>query len=219
MARGSNAGVFLNKDALKSFGLSANQIRKSIVQTNDLLDSVDRALLDHGVGRLSETVELANLSSMLGNIFAAAVAEHSAGRLERNGPHKYPDLLSSEQNFPDIEVKFALEKNKPKGHLVKVGHYLTCRYVLCDEHGQAKFEKGNRGTIPWVWEVRCGLLKEEHFTESNTEGDSGKTAVVNAEGMEALKIVYLDENILPYTHRSRIRKELTELVAQANHSL
>lgn len=218
MARGSNSGAFLSKDALKELGLSADQMRRAIVETNDLLDSVDRALLDHGVDRLSQIVELANLSSMLGNIFAAAVAKHSEGKLRRNGPHKYPDLLSNKQELPNIEVKFALETNKPKGHLVKVGYYLTCRYVLCDEDGQAKFEKGNRGTVPWIWEIRCGLLSEEHFTVSNTEGDSGKTAVVNAAGMEALRIVYVDENILPYTQRSRIRREIVNLVARASHS-
>lgn len=213
--RGSNAGTFIDRTALLEAGLTEAMLKRTLIEVNELMDSVDNALIEHGVERLSQIVELANLSSMLGNIFAAAIAANSDGVFRRNGPHKYPDLLSSKAGVSDIEVKVALETNKPKGHLIKTGRYLTCRYVLCDEHGNALFDKANRGAVPWIWEVRCGVLENHHFSVSNTEGDSGKTAVVNKEGMEALKVVYLDGERLPYTDRSRIRRELLQVIEDA----
>lgn len=213
--RGADTGTIIDKSALHEGGLSEALIRQTLLEVNELMDSVDSALIKHGVERLSQIVELANLSSMLGNIFAAAIAQHSNGVFSRNGPHKYPDLLSSSKDVSDIEVKIALETNKPKGHLIKTGRYLTCRYVLCDEAGKVKFEKTDRGTVPWIWEVRCGVLEEHHFSVSNTAGDSGKTAVVNKEGMDALKVVYLDGDRMPYTERSRIRRELLEIIKNA----
>ena len=209
--RGEDAGIILNEKVLEESGLTETHLRNAILELNELVDALDTALVDHHVQRLSRMVELANLSSMLGNIFAAAVAQHSNEIFVRNGPHKYPDLLSKNDRYDDIEIKVALETNKPKGHLIKIGRYLTCRYVLCDEEGNAKFDKTDRGVIPWIWEVRCGVLGEEHFSVSNTEGDSGKTAVVNAEGMLELKIVYLDVEKMPYSEKSRIRKELLAL--------
>lgn len=213
--RGSNAGTFIDRTALLEAGLTEAMLKRTLIEVNELMDSVDNALIEHGVERLSQIVELANLSSMLGNIFAAAIAANSDGVFRRNGPHKYPDLLSSKAGVSDIEVKVALETNKPKGHLIKTGRYLTCRYVLCDEHGNGLFDKANRGAVPWIWEVRCGVLENHHFSVSNTEGDSGKTAVVNKEGMEALKVVYLDGERLPYTDRSRIRRELLQVIEDA----
>lgn len=213
--RGGNSGAFIDPIALEEAGLTEEKLRLIISEVNELLDSVDNALIEHGVERLSQIVELANLSSMLGNIFAAAVARNSDGVFRRNGPHKYPDLLSNNPDISDIEVKIALETNKPKGHLIKTGRYLTCRYVLCDETGNAQFDKSNRGTIPWIWEVRCGVLEDQHFSVSNTEGDSGKTAVVNKDGMEALRVVYLDGERLPYSDRSRIRRELLQMIKDA----
>jgi hypothetical protein len=210
--RDSKTGYYINQEALEGTGLSRDVLENSIHEVNDLMDSVDQALLDHGVERLSQIVELANLSSMLGNVFAAAVAKHSNGVMRRNGPHKYPDLLSNMPNIPDIEVKVALETNKPKGHLIKTGRYLTCRYVLCDETGVPQFDKSNRGKVPWIWEVRCGVLEDHHFTVSNTEGDSGKTAVVNKDGMDALTVVYVDTGRLPYSERSRIRKDIMAMI-------
>jgi hypothetical protein len=213
--RGANAGKFINQEALENSGLNEQKIRSALNELNDLMDSVDLALLSHGVERLSQIVELANLSSMLGNIFAAAVAGNSRGVFRRNGPHKYPDLLSNDPNISNIEVKVALETNKPKGHLIKTGKYLTCRYVLCDEDGKAQFDKEDRGRVPWVWEIRYGTLEEHHFSVSNTDGDSGKTAVVNKDGMDALKVVYIDGERLPYTQRSRIRTEVLRLIGDA----
>jgi hypothetical protein len=178
----SAEGKTLNGAVLESIGLDHEVVREAIAQTYDLLDRIDNTLTSAGVFPLSQTVELANLSSMIGNIFGAALARHSNGRFKRNGPHKYPDLLSTKPKlYPNIELKMALERNTPKGHLAKSGYYVTCRYVLCDDDGVAMFDKNNRGVTPYIWELRCGYLEEAHFAISNTTGDSGKTAVVNQE--------------------------------------
>jgi len=208
------SGRTANSETLELLGISSEVIRSSITETYQLLDRIDATLVDAGVFPLSQTVELANLSSMIGNIFSAAIAQHSNGTFRRNGPHKYPDLLSNEPTYPNIEIKMALENNKPKGHLAKPGYYITCRYVLCDQDGLAQFDKANRGVTPYIWEVRCGYLEEAHFNISNTAGDSGKTAVVNAEGMKALKVVYVDLERAPISRKGRVYAEYADLVAQ-----
>lgn len=196
---------FVNSSALERIGLSHDILREAIRDTYQLIDQIDATLEIAGVFPLSQTVELANLSSMIGNIFASAIAKHSNNLLRRNGPHKYPDLLTTgiSPQVPDLELKMALETNKPKGHLAKEGYYLTSRYVLCQTDGSLRTGKENRGTKPYIWEVRCGYLLREHFNVSNTEGDSGKTAVVNAAGMELLEIVYCDLERTPFSPKAK----------------
>jgi RecB family endonuclease NucS len=97
----------------------------------------------------------------------------------------------------------ALETNKPKGHLAKEGYYLIGRYVLCQPDGSLRIGKEQRGVKPYIWEVRCGYLLREHFNLSNTEGDSGKTAVVNAAGMKILQVVYCDLERAPLSPKGK----------------
>ncbi|WP_440977856.1 hypothetical protein ACQHGV_08455 [Sphingomonas pseudosanguinis] len=207
-------GKFTNEDELTKIGLTADILSRAVLNTYRLLDRIDATLIDAGAEPLSATVELANLSSMLGNIFAASVVTAADGIFSRNGPHKFPDLLTNQPSItPNIEIKVALEDNKPKGHLVKAGHYITCRYVLCDDHGTPlwKGKHKQRGVTPHIWEIRCGELEDSHFNSSNTDGDSGKTAVVNAEGMKALSIVYVDLERAPLGQRGARYKELVRL--------
>jgi len=203
-----NTDGFVNEDALIAIGLNHAVIEAAINQTYLLLDRIDETLAAAEVFPLSATIELANLSSMIGNIFASSIAKYSEGVLERNGPHKYPDLLSTGQDpkVPNLELKMALETNKPKGHLAKEGYYITCRYVLCSVEGVLSRGKENRGVVPYIWEVRLGYLLPEHFNISNTEGDSGKTAVVNAVGMEALQVIYCDLDRAPISKVGKIFK-------------
>jgi len=126
--------------------------------------------------------------------------------LERNGPHKFPDLLSKAPNTEDVEIKIALEDNSPKGHLAKEGYYLTCRYVLGDIDGTYTRGKENRGNVAWIWEIRFGWLDLEDFNLSNTPGDSGKTAVIKGAAHERLSLVYCDLDYFPYPKTSRARK-------------
>jgi hypothetical protein len=204
---------FVNSSALERIGLSHDILLEAIRDTYQLLDQIDATLEIAGVFPLSQTVELANLSSMIGNIFASAIAKHSKGLLRRNKPHKYPDLLTTgvSPQVPDLELKMALETNKPKGHLAKEGHYLTCRYVLCQSDGYLKIGRENRGIKPYIWEIRCGYLLPEHFNLSNTQGDSGKTAVVNASGMELLQIIYCDLERAPFSPGSRTYRSYQQL--------
>lgn len=195
-------GTFVNTVAIEAIGLSAEMLRAAIEHTYNLLDRIDGTLISVGADPLSMTVELANLSSMLGNIFGAAIAAHSNGLIKRNGPHKFPDLLPAQNSHcPPIEIKFALETNKPKGHLAKPGWYITARYVLCLNGGT--YVPGDRGPTAYIWELRLGLLSDAHFNISNTDGDSGKTAVINRAGMESLQVIYVDLDRAPVGKRTR----------------
>jgi transcriptional regulator with XRE-family HTH domain len=204
---------FLSPSIIESIGLTHEMLRQAIRDTYHLLDQIDVTLETADVSPLSQTVELANLSSMIGNIFASAIAKHSNGLLRRNGPHKYPDLLTTgvSQQVPNLELKMALENNKPKGHLAKEGHYLICRYVLCQIDGSLLIGKEQRGVKPYIWEIRCGYLLLEHFNLSNTSGDSGKTAVVNAAGMEILQIVYCDLDRVPLSRKGKTYQSYEQL--------
>jgi len=179
------------------YGLTPEIIGGAVNYVHDILDSIDQQLVTGADSRLAELVELANLSAIIGNLFRTGIVRSSNGRYKSNLPHTYPDLLSNHPETSDFEIKVALEGNKPKGHLVKPGPHLTIRYVLAREKGEFTRGKENRGTIPWIWEVRIGELAEHHFNFSNTEGDSGKTAVINAAGMSALSVVYFDKQRCP----------------------
>ena len=63
-----------------------------------------------------------------------------------------------------------------------------------------------------IWELRTGYLRAVHFNVSNTEGDSGKTAVVNALGMERLKVVYVDLALYPGTQRGALYRSYRTLL-------
>jgi hypothetical protein len=185
-------------------GLDSEMVKEGIEFAYSTLDLIDSKLNESGLSRLSGLVELANLSTIIGNLIAEGIVKSSRGHFTRAGAHKYQDLRSTKSEANHDEIKVALEKNKPKAHLSKVGHYLTFRYVLVDEKGSPFKGKDSRGDVAWIWEVRFGYLEKRHFNESNTAGDSGKTAVVNGEGMAALKVVYIDQELMPTkTLRSR----------------
>lgn len=114
----------------------------------EILDVIDEALVHQGSDRLADIIELANLSSMIGNLLRAGVANASGGRFQNNGPHKHPDLLHASDPSLNVEIKVALEDNSPKGHLAKSGWHLTCHYVLCKEDGSFVPGPENRGNIP-----------------------------------------------------------------------
>jgi hypothetical protein len=213
-----NQSVFKNHEEFALTGLTISSIAQACDYVHSTIDALDQTLISVGADRLSKMVELANLSSMIGNLFGAGIAQFSDGALKRNRPHTYPDLLALNPGIKNIEIKVALENNKPKGHLAKAGYYLTCRYVLVEEDGtyvlpstRKRIVDGERGTIPVVWEVRFGWLDLVHFNSSNTEGDSGKTATVNKEGMAQLAVVYCDLSVAPYTKGSPSYKAMNTL--------
>lgn len=202
---------FLREMALAGSGLTLDMVKGGISYAYSILDAIDATLLGGNASRLAQMVELANLSSMLGNLLGAGVARASSGVFERNSPHKYPDLLAQQRDAHDIEIKVALENNKPKGHLAKPGYYLTYRYVLCDSSGSFALGGSQRGDVAYVWEARFGYLEHSHFNISNTQGDSGKTAVVNADGMNRLAVVYCDLERCPYSKNSRLYQSYERL--------
>ena len=194
---------------MTALGFDAAMISSAITLTHETLDALDATLANRGQPRMSEMIELANLSAMIGNVFRSGIEGASGGKFRPNQPHTYPDLLGAGNGCADVEIKVALETNKPKGHLVKPGPHLMVRYVLGGLDGT--FDRDSRGDVVWIWEVRVGQLQETHFNFSNTAGDSGKTAVINAAGMAALSPIYFEVARCPYSDRSKHRRGLVAL--------
>lgn len=188
---------FYDDPILNDFGLSLNIIESSIHYVYQILDEIDSKLMSASNERLADLVELANLSAIIGNLYRGGIVSASKGNFKSNLPHTFPDVLACNKTCKDFEIKVALESNSPKGHLVKPGLHLIIRYVLCDENGIFTKGKQNRGKIVYIWEIKVGYLKEEHFSTSNTAGDRGKTAVINAAGLKQLKTVFLDKERAP----------------------
>lgn len=203
MNRSVESHEIINDEALEAVGLSRAMVAGGISTVHKILDGLDLTLMSNGESRLSQMVELANLSAIIGNLLRTGVAKASNGRFMANGPHRYPDLIACEPGNGDLEIKVALETNKPKGHLAKPGPHLTCRYVLANADGAFTQGKASRGDVAWIWEVRAGILEESHFNISNTPGDSGKTAVINAEGFRHLHVVYCALPLCPAGPRTR----------------
>jgi hypothetical protein len=198
---------YLSPDARHfPFGLDRSIIAHALSYVHQTVDDIDSKLIEGGGDRLGGLVELANLSAIIGNLFRNGVVRASEGRFAANGPHKYPDLLGAKRGCADIEIKVALEKNKPKGHLIKPGPHILVRYVMVDESGN--YTPGVRGQVPLIWEVRIGMLQNGHFNVSNTEGDSGKTAGINAAGMAACQMVYCDLDAAAMSARALARLQL-----------
>ena len=177
-------------------GLGEAWISGAIANTYRRLDLIDEQLFNAGAQPLAETVELANLSAMIGNLLRSALADASSGLYRSNDPHTFPDLVSTSGQGSDLEIKIALETNKPKGHLPKPGQHLIFRYVLGGRRGE--YVRGQRGNVAWIWEARLGNLSADDFAESNTPGDSGKTALVKTRVLDRMTCIYYDKRFLPY---------------------
>jgi DNA-binding XRE family transcriptional regulator len=179
-------------------GMTGESLLSAINSCYQTLDIIDEQLTDKESLPIAHLVELANLSSMVGNMIGGGLADHSNGLYERNKPHTYPDLLPIGEGAVNLELKVALETNKPKGHLPKAGTYITFRYVLGTKFGEYIKGKDQRGDTVWIWEIKVGQLKEEDFSCSNTAGDSGKTAVIKTEVHNQMSLVYYVPSLLPY---------------------
>ena len=192
-----------NEDKLtESIGIDGKTLLGAIDSCYQTLDTIDEQLVAKGALPIAHLVELANLSSIVGNLLGAGIADCSKGLYSRNKAHTYPDLLPLKPSAVDLELKTALETNKPKGHLPKAGTYITFRYILADKQGNFRRGKQNRGDTVWIWEVKVGKLKEEDFACSNTEGDSGKTAVIKTAILNRMYLVYYVPEHLPYALKS-----------------
>ncbi len=203
---------FRRADLLEEVGLSTSILATGLEYTYELLDTIDLALISRGESRLAATIELANLSAMIGNLLRSGISKASNGLFANNSPHTFPDLLHANNAKSNVEIKIALEDNNPKGHLAKEGYHLTCRYVLGQADG--RYDRAARGNVVWVWELRFGLLQTFHFNLSNTTGDSGKTAVINAAGLKALTPVYCCLPLCPISPDSRRYRELVQIFSK-----
>lgn len=200
LARMERPQCLRNLDRLDAYtGLSGPMLLRAIHGCYNMLDTIDTELTANGLPPIGGLVELANLSSMVGNMVGGTIAESSEGLYKRNRPHAYPDLLPLRDSAKNLELKMALETNTPKGHLPKAGTYLTFRYVLADRAGE--YNKHIRGNSVWIWEVKVGQVRVKDFNISNTAGDSGRTAVLKTAVFNAMPLVYFDETFCPYSSK------------------
>src|SRR5687768_6067793 len=72
-----------NDDLQASTGLSGETIALAIDDAYHTLDLLDHQLMESGALPFARLVELANLSSMIGNMVGGAIARHSGGLYER----------------------------------------------------------------------------------------------------------------------------------------
>lgn len=197
--RKPNVNNVRNEDKLiETIGIDCGTLLGAIDSCYQTLDTIDERLIGKGSLPIAHLVELANLSSMVGNMVSGGIADCSNGLYARNRPHTYPDLLPQSPPAVDLELKMALETNKPKGHLPKAGTYITFRYILGDKQGNYIRGKEHRGDTVWIWEIKVGALTEEDFSCSNTVGDSGKTAVMKTTVHNKMHLVYYVPEHLPY---------------------
>lgn len=215
MSRPCNTSYIIKPGTVNLFGLSIDAISHGVTYVHEILDSIDDKLVQGGGERLSELVELANLSAIIGNLYRSGIVRSSNGNFTANRPHAYPDMRGVGPNCKDFEIKVALEGNSPKGHLVKSGPHLIIRYVLAKENVAYQRGKEHRGRIAWIWEVRIGWLEDSHFNVSNTAGDSGKTAVINAAGMKALTVVYCDFDHFPLSPQNALSRKASRVTPQS----
>jgi len=187
-------------EELNKTGLSTAIIREAITFVYRTLTVLDDALLSREIDRFTKLVERTTLSSLIGDLLRTGIVKSSNGLYRNNAPHTYPDILHTTNPAFDLELKVALGDNEPKGHLAKSGLYLTCHYVL------------QTNDIPQIWLLRFGLLQEQHFNISNTAGDSGKNAAINASGIGCLQPIYFAPSLcpLPITKRAKRAKEIFE---------
>ena len=198
-ARTPKANNLRNMEAFRRItGMNGESLLRAVNSCYQTLDLIDEQLIEKDSPPIAHLVELANLSSMIGNMIGGGLADHSNGLYKRNRPHTYPDLLPVGVGAVNLELKVALEKNKPKGHLPKAGTYITFRYVLATKTGEYTKGKEQRGNTAWIWEVKVGELKIEDFSCSNTDGDSGKTAVIKTIVHNKMDLVYYAPELLPY---------------------
>lgn len=180
--------------------LDAEIIKGSVIHCYETLDMIDQNLISKNSTKLSSLIELANLSSIIGNLLGAGCAEYSHGFYLRNKPHVYPDLIATDSTLSGIEIKTALLRNSPKGHHPKPGYYLTYRYCLTDENGHRFIGHEKEWDTVTIWEIKFGYLDTKDFTCSNTQSDSGKTAVIKISSLNKMPLLYFDPQLVPYRH-------------------
>lgn len=182
--------------------ITPEMIQNSIQHCYDTLDTIDKHLVLNGSQKLSQLIETANLSSIIGNLLGAGLAKYSNEHYTRNKPHTYPDLLPLNPELSGIELKTAIERNLPKGHHPKPGYYIVYRYALTDSEGNYTKGMEFRGDTVTIWEVKFGYLNESDFMNSNTARDSGKTSIVKTGSLNALPLLYLNDQCIPFKHSS-----------------
>lgn len=191
-------------------------VRTGVERVHEVMALLDETLLRAGHAAYAKLVELTTVSSTVGDVLADGIVEASNGTFMRVEPHTFGDLQPVAGRAADdvepIEIKVAVDRNAPKGHLPKDGWYLTCRYSVVDAQGQVvgrmqrnddRLEGRGDEYAVRIWEIRIGRLHQgetlsavlgagSDFIVSSTDGDSGKTASVRAAARQRMRLVYFN---------------------------
>lgn len=176
--------------------LTGDTIRRAIDAAYHKLDLIDEQLRDAGSPPLVELVGLHHHSSLLGDVLGCGVARASDGLYVHNGPRHHPDLLPLRHGLPELELKAALETNRPVSGPTIAGTYLVFRFVLVDRKTGYTRGADSRGDTVAVWEAKFGELSEDDFHASRA--DTGKSRVLRKDALDRMEHVYYNPDFLPY---------------------
>ena len=182
-------------------GLTAAAIARAVEIAYRKLDLIDEQMRASGSRPIVELIDIAELSSLMGNLLSAAVARASNGLYVQNGPDHSPNLLPVRQGLPELEVATALETERPTGAARKAGLHLVLRYVLADRSGAYTRGADSRGDTVAVWEIRFGNLSEGDCISSARA--NGRAQLKKA-ALERMELVYYDPALLPYARATGV---------------
>ena len=172
--------------------LGGETVTRAIDLAYRKLDLVDQQITGSAAGSIAGLVEPDDLSSLLANLLSAGIARASNGLYVQSSPDHASSLLPLRQGLPELDVATALETDRPAVPAVKVGVYLTFRYVLAERDGTFTRGKDSRGDTAAIWEVRFGELHEHDFHTATGSSRLRKDA------MDRMELVYYNPELLPY---------------------
>lgn len=176
--------------------LTGETIRRAINAAYHKLDLIDEQMRESGSPLLVELVGLQHLSALLGSVLGSGVARASNGLYMQNGPRQHPDLLPLRHGLPEVEVRAALETNRPVSGPTIAGIYLVFRFVLVDRKTGYTRGVDSRGDTVAVWEAKFGELSDDDFHAS--KANTGKSPVLRKDALDRMESVYYNPDFLPY---------------------
>ena len=179
-----------NPDAALPYSLRFEDIRLAMLDVYDLLNDINRALVNRGVQRFEETVRAAIFSGILSDVITASVARHSRVLTENQFHNGHPDLIptgvyphdKAQSGDKGIEVKATKGRGAVDTHGAREAWLMVFRYRIDSETEPAI----NRAPSKFV-EVLLARLTKEDFRH-NDRGELGtRTASPNRSGMGKLR--------------------------------
>lgn len=163
-----------------------NKVHSYITQNN----VISRCLFNKPFHEVSEK---GVTSAIIGDIARDVIVSRNPSTMKKNRPNVYPDIISTTDQFPSIEIKTMSNKSTPWCHSSKDGHVLCIRYNT-DVPNYTR-----------IWEVRYGKIEHSDFKHSK----SG-TCRLKTEKYGRLQILFFDKTFCPYKDKSRYLKHIPQ---------